>query len=47
MKYKNLASLSVNSIHFIIIVRTNVKDDDLNFIDLEKQLNSKIIIKNF
>lgn len=32
---------------FIIIVRTDVKDDDLNFIDLEKKINSRIILKNF
>ncbi len=36
-----------NTCNFIIIVRTNVKDDDLNFIDLEKKLNSKIIVKSF
>ena len=36
----------LNSISdFIILVRTNVKDDDLNFVDLEKRLNKKIIIK--
>jgi len=31
---------------FLILVRTNVKDDDLNFVDLEKRLNSIIKIKN-
>lgn len=36
----------INSISdFIILVRTNVKDDDLNFVDLEKRLNVKILIK--
>ena len=31
---------------FIIVVRTNVKNDDLNFIDLESKLNTKINIQN-
>ena len=30
---------------FIILVRTNVKDDDLNFVDLERRLNTRIKIK--
>lgn len=31
---------------FIIVVRTDVKNDDLNFIDLEAKLNTKINIQN-